>query len=222
MAYRMSRLESGMEAACRYEEWYETGFGRRADYVERRLLSRYLSEFGSARSLLEVGSGTGHFADLWAGAGLDATGIDMAPDRLAFSRRHRPTFPVIRGDALTLPFRERSFDIVALITALEFVSSPVAALEEAARVARQGLLIGALNRWSLVAWWRRLRAAQSYRGARFFTSRELQRLVRRLHERKPTLQWRTRLYPFPWLDGIGALPFGAFVMMSVRFREESA
>jgi len=214
-------LDPDVEAARRYEEWYEAGFGRRADSVERRLLSRHLRHFRGTRSLLEVGSGTGHFADLWADAGLDATGIDMAPDRVAFSRHCRPTFPVIRGDAVALPFRERTFDIVALITTLEFISSPATALEEAARVARRGLLVGVLNSWSPVAWWRRLRVMKSYQCARFFSPRGLQRLTGHLGRRESSLRWSTGLYACSWLDGIDGLPFGAFLVMSVRFEEEN-
>jgi len=218
----MSGPNSDPEAVRRYEEWYETGFGRRADAVERRLLGRHLEGFGGARSLLEIGCGTGHFADLWAGSGLRSTGIDLAPDHLGFSRRTRPSFPVVRGDALRLPFRDRSFDVAALVTALEFMSPPAAAVEEAARVARRGLLIGALNRWSPVAWWRRFRVASSYGGAGFFSPRELKRLAERLEDRSPAIRWHTGLYPWPWSDEVDALPFGAFVVMSVRFSADDS
>jgi len=210
------------EAAGRYEAWYETGFGQRADALERRLLSGHLAEFGPRGSLLDVGSGTGHFADLWAEAGFQAAGVDPAADRLGFSVRCRPGFPVVRGDALALPFRDGSFDVVAMVTALEFITPPLAALEEAARVARRGVLIGALNSWSPVAWWRRVRAwwgrrPSSYQGAGFFSPRDLERLAGRLAGREPAVRWRTGLYPVSWLDGVTALPFGAFVTVSIRF-----
>ena len=224
MTHPVSGHEPALEAARRYEAWYETEFGRRADALERRLLSEHLATLGPAGSLLEVGSGTGHFSDLWAGAGYRAVGVDLAADSLGFSLQRRPAFPVVRGDALALPFRDRSLDVVAMVTALEFIAPPLAALEEAARVARRGLLIGALNRWSPVAWWRRGRAwwqrgrtPSSYRGARLFSPRELQRLAKRLGEREAVVRWQTALYPISWLDGVTALPFGAFVVMSVRF-----
>ena len=223
----MTENEPGFKAARRYEAWYETGFGQRADAVERRLLSRQLAAFGRTGSLLEIGSGTGHFADLWADAGFEAVGLDLDVGRLSYSRRCRNGFPAICGNALSLPFRDGSFDVVAMVTALEFITPPVAALEEAARVARRGLLIGALNRWSPVAWWRRGRAwwqrgrrPSSYEGAGFFSPRELGRLVRRLREREAVVRWQTSLYPVAWLDAVTALPFGAFVVMSVRFDKE--
>lgn len=223
----MNEHEPGWEAARRYEAWYETGFGQRADAVERRLLSGHLAAFGRIGTLLEIGSGTGHFADLWADAGFQAVGLDLDVDRLSYSRRRRAAFPTIRGNALALPFRDGSFDVVAMVTALEFIAPPMAVLEEAARVARRGLLIGALNSWSPVAWWRRGRAwwergrrPSSYAAAGFFSPRELGRLARSLREREAVVRWQTSLYPVAWLDAARALPFGAFVVMSVRFDKE--
>jgi len=210
-----------LAAARRYESWYETPFGRRADAIERGLLTDRLSEFRGARTLLEVGSGTGHFADLWAEAGLDAVGIDVAIDRLLFSRGGRPAFPVARGNALVLPFGDDSFDIVAMVTALEFIDPPLEALSEAIRVARRGFIVGALNRWSPVAWWRHGRMASSYGGTGFFSPRSLVRLAGRLGLRDPVIRWRTGLYPVSWLDGLTGLPFGAFVVMSVSLDKES-
>ena len=223
----MGEHAPGLEAARRFESWYETGFGRRADAVERRLLFEHLREMGDAGSLLEVGCGTGHFAGLWADAGFEAVGVDLAQDRLRLSLQRRPAFSAVRGNALTLPFPDGSFDVVAMVTALEFISPPLSALEEAARVARRGLLIGALNRWSPVAWWRRGRAwwrrgrrRSSYEGAGFFSPWELERLARHPGKRGTFVRWRTGLYPVSWLDGVTALPFGAFVVMSVRFDKE--
>ena len=182
---------------------------------------------GDTGSLLEVGSGTGHFADLWADAGLEAVGVDLAQDRLRFSLQRRPAFSVVRGNALALPFPDDSFDVVALVTALEFIAPPRAALEEAARVARRGLLIGALNRWSPVAWWRRGRAwwqrgrrPSSYEGAGFFSPWGLERLARHVGKSQQAVRWQTGLYPVSWLDGVTMLPLGAFVVMSVRFDKE--
>lgn len=214
--------ECWLEAGRRYEAWYGTGFGRRADALERRLLREHLLDMRGAKSLLEVGSGTGHFADLWADAGLDAVGVDLDQGRLRFSLRREPGFPVVRGDALALPFRDGGFDVVAMVASLEFIDPPVGALEEAARVARLGLLIGALNAWSPVGWWRRGRRASSYGGAGFFSPLGLRRLVRRLDRRKAVVRRHTGLYPVPWLDRVTVLPFGAFIVMSVRFEEEEA
>lgn len=61
------------------------------------------------------------------------------------------------GDTQALPFENKQFDLVALITTLEFVTDPVQALREAMRVVRRGLLLGVLNRSSLLESLRLLR-----------------------------------------------------------------
>ena len=225
----MSSTGPGLEAARRYESWYETPFGMRADALERRLLAAHLAALGSPGRLLEVGCGTGHFADLWVGAGYEAVGIDLAPDGLRYSLMCRPAFPVVRGNALALPFRDGCFDVVAMVTSLEFIEPPLAALEEAARVARRGMVIVALNSWSPVAWWRRWRARwgkgrrpSSYAGAGFLSPRVLARAAGRLGAGSTAVRWQTALYPVSWLDGLTALPFGAFVVMSVRLDRDGA
>lgn len=207
-----------MDAAQRYEGWFETPFGRRADRVEKCILAGLLGDFCRPSTLLDVGCGTGHLAGFWAEQGLSAVGLDIDAARLKFARLRWPDVPVVLGDALDLPFRDGSFDIVALVTVLEFVSAPEKALREAARVARQGILLGALSSVSPVAWWRRARRARAYRGARFFSPWGLERLARRsLSDRAVAIRTKTGLYPLPWIDACARLPLGAFIGMSVRF-----
>lgn len=207
-----------MYHAQAYEAWFATPFGRRADRVERRILGDLLAAFGGATSLLDVGSGTGHFASLWADPGLRAVGVDLDLDRLRYSRRARPDFPVALADATRLPFRDGSFDVVALVTVLEFLAHPLEALREAARVARRGVLLGVLSSASPVAWWRRLRRSRAYREARFYSPWGLERFVGGgLTGRPLAISARTGLYPAPWQAGATRLPFGAFIGMGVRF-----
>jgi hypothetical protein len=52
--------------------------------------------------------------------------------------------------ALALPFSTAAFDLVALITTLEFVADPVQILGEALRVCRQGLLLASLSAVTLI------------------------------------------------------------------------
>jgi SAM-dependent methyltransferase len=62
------------------------------------------AEFG-ARSVLDVGCGTGTFACLLAGRGLDVTGVDPAAASLAVARAKPGADPVrwLPGDATSLP-----------------------------------------------------------------------------------------------------------------------
>ncbi len=66
------------EVAARYEGWY-AGPGRRADFLEKRLLGKMLAGFPHARTALEIGCGTGHFTRWLAAQKLAATGLDNRP-----------------------------------------------------------------------------------------------------------------------------------------------
>jgi ubiquinone/menaquinone biosynthesis C-methylase UbiE len=206
--------------ASRYEEWYG-GEGRRADVLEKDLLGKLLATFPRARSVLEVGCGTGHFTRWMAERGLNAVGLDASEAMLREARRRGgPTY--LRGDALSLPIVDGSYDLVALITTLEFLPDPARALSEVVRVARQGIVLGVLNRWSLLALQHRFRANATWRSARFFGPLELAKLARRASGRRATtVLWRTTLWPIPWLRDL-SLPWGGFIGMAVQLDEEPA
>ncbi len=204
--------------AGRYEDWYSRE-GRRADILEKDLLGKLLHSFPRARSVLEVGCGTGHFTRWMAEKGLDAVGMDISEPMLNEARRRGgPRY--LSGDALCLPFMDRSYDVTALITTLEFLSDPARALAEAVRVARQGVLLGVLNRWSLLALRHRLCGQAMWRAARFFGPGELTRLVRQAAGRRTaTVLWRTTLWPIPGVHDL-PLPWGGFIAMAVQLHEE--
>lgn len=197
--------------AARYEDWY-VGPGSRADALEKRLLRKLLPP--SAGTILEVGSGSGHFTRWFRDLGNTVVGVDQSAAMLSEANR-RNGVAYIKGDALALPFADRTFDVVALITTLEFVTDPRQALTEAGRVARQGLLLGVLNRHSLLTWRYRRSGKPLWKTARFFTVGELGRLVRAsLGERVRSVCWRTTLWPIEIPIGV-PLPWGGFIGMMV-------
>ena len=201
--------------ASRYEDWY-TGPGRRADSLEKDLLEKLLRAFPGARSVLEVGCGTGHFTRWLAERGLNATGVDVSQPMLAEARRHGGGSHYVEGDALALPVADRSYDVVALITALEFVPDPGRVLAEAVRVARVGILLGVLNRWSLLALRHRYAGKAVWRAARFFGPWELALLVRQAAgQRAGAITWRTTLWLLPGVADL-PLPWGGFIGMAVQ------
>lgn len=200
-----------------YEAWYETT-GCRADRLEKALLKRLLAGFSRARTLLEVGCGTGHFTRWFGEQGLQAMGLDLSPPMLAEAVRLGGP-PCVLGDALALPFLDGAFDLVALITTLEFVADPVQVLVEAVRVARHGLILGVLNRQSLLAWRRERSGEALWQMARFFTPAELVRLVvqQAAAGKRVKIVWRTALWP-GW-PGELPLPWGGFIGMAVSMVE---
>jgi len=205
--------------ASRYEAWY-AGEGRRADLLERALLGKLLHAFPSARSVLEVGCGTGHFTRWMADRGLHAVGLDISEPMLNEARRlGGPQY--LSGDAHALPFADRSYDVTALITTLEFLPDPARALAEAVRVARDGVLLGVLNRRSLLTLRYRLSGKALWGAARFFGPRELASMVREAAGgRFSRVLWRTTLWPVPGVGDL-PLPWGGFIGMAVQLHGET-
>jgi len=98
------------------------------------LLCREGVRIGSA---LDVGTGTGVFAEAFAGASLRVTGIDPNVGFLDIARRLVPDAEFTAGVAERLPFDDGSFDLVFLGQVLHETDDPAAALKEARRVALQ-------------------------------------------------------------------------------------
>ena len=198
--------------ASTYEAWYQTA-GRRADRQEKALLKRLLNGFPTAHSILDAGCGTGHFTRWYGEQGLRAVGLDLSRPMLEEAKGLRNP-PCLQGDALALPFRSASLDLVALITTLEFLPDPVQALVEALRVARQGLLLGVLNAQSRLGQKYKREGGPIWETAHFFTPHELERVVQQVTDKKPKVIWQTTLWPF-W-PGALPLPWGGFIGMAVK------
>jgi ubiquinone/menaquinone biosynthesis C-methylase UbiE len=212
----MSNPFENQALAKRYEDWY-AGPGRRADRLEKQLLARLLASFSEAKTVLEVGCGTGHFTRWFAEQGLRVVGLDISSAMPAEATKWNGVRYVV-GDALGLPFSDRSFDIVAFVATVEFVADPQSALSEAVRVARRGLLLGVLNRYSLLAVKRKICARPPWNAARFFSAGQLARSLRRVAgTRLARIQRRTTLWPVPGLRVL-PLPCGGFIGMAVQLR----
>jgi ubiquinone/menaquinone biosynthesis C-methylase UbiE len=199
----------------RYEDWYSDP-GLRADRLEKRLLEWLIDHFGEPTSILEVGCGTGHFTRWFQSLGLNAVGLDLSPIMLAEARRHG--LPIaVQANALHLPFRAGAFDLVALITTLEFLCQPRSALREATRVARKGLVLGAINRKSWTGRAYQGRDEPPWRGADFFTPKELLQMLGSLEVSKAAIFWRTTLWRhLPWAL---PLPWGGFIGAGMSFED---
>lgn len=203
--------------AAHYEAWYGTPEGRRADWLEKGLLHWLLQAFPGATNLLEVGCGTGHFTRWLKEEGLRVAGLDRSAPMLAQARA-LDGVPLVRGDAHHLPFADGTFDVAMFVTTLEFLERPEEALRETLRVARRGLVLGVLNRWSLLGLIRRLVGLfrpTVYDAARFYGVGELKRLLWSVAGEGARILWRTTLFPrgCPWEQA--ALPWGGFIGMAL-------
>lgn len=92
---------------------------------------------GSASvSVLDVGVGSGVFAEEFDKRGLRVTGVDVNPEMIEAASRHVPQGTFVEAPADALPFEDGAFDLVYLGHVLHEVPDPVRALTEARRVAR--------------------------------------------------------------------------------------
>lgn len=195
-----------------YEDWYETARGRRTARAEQRLLAWLLLALPGFRSVLEVGCGTGHFLRPLLGEGLRPAGLDRSTAMLGALRERTPELPIVQGDALALPFRNASVDLVLFVTALEFIPDPLASLREAVRVARRGVVLLVLNRWSLGGLSRRI--GPQARGpllgrARDMRLAEIEALgIQAAGSRSVGFRWAATLFPWPFRQRQGRFPLG--------------
>jgi len=203
---------SNPEIVSSYEKWYETT-GRRVDRKEKVLLKWLLAWFPHAHTILEAGCGTGHFTRWFAREGLEAVGLDLSWPMLVDAQTRGSTC-YVRGDAQYLPFRDGAFDLVAMVTTLAFLPDPEHALEEALRVARQGLILGVLNAQSLLGREYKRIGGPVWEVARLLTLSEIKRMINKIAEERLRVFWRCTLLPFwPWPL---ALPYGGFIGLAVR------
>lgn len=180
------------KTVARYEGWFKTPPGCVAFEREKALLASLVSAWPRrGQTLLEVGCGPGLFLEHFWDQGFDVDGLDPSPAMLKAARnRMGKKADLHLGHAEHLPFDDKDYDFVVLITALEFCEDPGLALREAVRVARKGVLVGFLNRYSLyrlatVLPWRGCSRTSSLRQARWLTPREVARLFDDAAGRKP-------------------------------------
>jgi ubiquinone/menaquinone biosynthesis C-methylase UbiE len=207
----------GEHVAARYEAWYETSEGRRADGREKAVLDWLLERVPRANSVLEIGCGTGHFSRWLNRRGWAVVGLDLSAPMLAQARVLDGVL-LVQGNALRLPFADDTFDLAAFVTTLEFLTSPRQVLAEALRVARYGILLGVLNRQSLLGFQRRLSGLfrpTTYDTARFYSVGELKRLLWSVAGGKARIVWQTTLFPRPWARAQVSVPWGGFIGMAL-------
>lgn len=112
---------------------------RSKDRIERLEVERVvdLCLEGKGRStVLDVGTGSGLFAEQFVRKGASVTGIDPNPEMLAAARLFVPEAKFEQATVEAIPFPDKSFDIVFLGVVLHEADDVRRALSECRRVAR--------------------------------------------------------------------------------------
>jgi demethylmenaquinone methyltransferase/2-methoxy-6-polyprenyl-1,4-benzoquinol methylase len=112
--------------------------------LDRGWRTRTVTELGlpAGSVVLDLACGTGDLSDDLGGAGLRAVGIDFSAGMLGAAHTRAP---LVRGDALQLPFADACFDGVVCAFALRNFVELTAVFGEAARVLRRGGRFAALD-----------------------------------------------------------------------------
>jgi ubiquinone/menaquinone biosynthesis C-methylase UbiE len=101
-------------------------------------------EGAGVQSVLDVGVGTGLFAEAFAQRGLDVAGVDANPAMLEAVRTYVPGGHFQEAPAEALPYPDTAFDLVFMGLVLHESDEPVKVLSEARRVTR--------NRVGILEW----------------------------------------------------------------------
>lgn len=214
------------ETARSYDDWLLSPVGRYIDRREKDLISHLVAPEEGER-LLDIGCGTGNHLRFFRRKGCNVTGLEPSPSMLDIARKklgQRADFHM--GKAEDLPFSDNEFDIVTMITTLEFIDNPQKAIDEAIRVCRDRVFIGVLNKYAIIGMQRRVKGIfrQSiFNNARFFGIGELAGMVR-TSLYGVNLRWGSVLFlPLGWYSfatGFEEIipvmnnPFGAFIGLS--------
>jgi ubiquinone/menaquinone biosynthesis C-methylase UbiE len=147
-------VDSGDASKHRTPSLIATYFGRLADtygdgeyYGNRRraVFQAIAPEIASARDVLDVGCGNGAYLANFAAApgNRTVTGVDLTFDMLVSARnRVGAKCRLVRADALELPFRPASFDLIFASHVLQFAADVEEVVAEFARcLGRDGVLI---------------------------------------------------------------------------------
>lgn len=92
-------------------------------------------------SMLDVGVGSGLFAEAFTRQGLIVSGVDANPNMLPAAQQFVPNGEFKQGVAEALPYPDAAFDLVFFGLVLHESDEPVKALREARRVTRQRVCV---------------------------------------------------------------------------------
>lgn len=128
-----------------YDVWLPPHY--RDHLVDRKTapMTARLAALGPSPRGLDIGCGRGWYTARMRASGAVLTGLDASDRQLAAAREYLgPHVPLVRGDALALPFAAGTFDFAYIINVLHHVATPPEqreAIAEIGRVVRPGGLV---------------------------------------------------------------------------------
>jgi ubiquinone/menaquinone biosynthesis C-methylase UbiE len=98
-------------------------------------------ESADLKTVLDVGVGSGLFAEAFGRRGLEVSGVDVNPQMIVAARQFMPLGNFREAVAESLPFPDASFDLLFFGLLLHESDEPLKVLLEARRVARKRVCI---------------------------------------------------------------------------------
>ena len=103
--------------------------------TEPRIAAQVWAALGDARTVVNVGAGTGSYEP----PGRDVTAVE--PSAVMRAQRPAGAAPCIAATAESLPFEDQSFDAAMAIATIDHWQDPIAGLREMRRVARRVVVL---------------------------------------------------------------------------------
>ncbi len=104
--------------------------------IMQKLLNTMKEMFAGCKTILDVGIGTGRFAEYLNDSGFNVKGIDVSLSMMAKAREKRLR-NLVQADAHLLPFRDQAFDGALMIHVLHLVRDWAEVVGEVGRVTRK-------------------------------------------------------------------------------------
>jgi len=122
------------------KKYYATfaGWDRRLKELARYWERHPVLDTGPIQKVLDVGCGSGDWAEYLSKLGYQVTGVDYSPDAIALCKKHSGTFWVM--DATRLTFPKNSYDAVFSLEVAEHITQTdlIKSLKECRRVLKPG------------------------------------------------------------------------------------
>ena len=157
-----------------YDRWFDTPEGKVLFNMEVQAIRLLMRDI--ERPFLEIGIGTGRFADELA----IEFGIDPSSNVLEIAKMRGITTKKAKGE--NLPFTDGSFGAVFILFTLCFTENPEKVLSEAKRVLKTGggLIVGIINRespWGQLYLKKKVGGHPIYRHATFYSVYEIIKFI---------------------------------------------